>query len=183
MPNWRTSAQIRIAANDKVLSDFNHGWSSEHALSEPLTGAMFDILVDVFHERLLARGLITPEVEELSDRLEGTPEYSDVMQAIFDARYALNPDGFRISLLEARDLLGSYLADAWEMLDADGLSYSLVEQALLDVDLETSGGAYQQIIEGNFRVRDIGLAKVGPRLAEDDEDSHASSVRTMVPDV
>ena len=176
------TAQIRMAANDRVLSEFSRGWSSEHALSEPLTGAMFDILIDVFHERLLHHGLISPEDEDLSDRLEGRPEYSDVMQAIFDARYAANPDGFRIALLEARDLLGSYLADAWDMLDADGLSYSHVEEALLTVDHDISGGTYQQIIAGNFRVRDIGLARVGPRLADPDEESHAVSVRTRIPD-
>lgn len=177
------TAQIRMAANNKLLSDFDQGWSSEHALSEPLTGAMFDILIDVFHERLLARGLITPEIEELSDRLEGTPEYSDVMQAIFDTKYELNPDGFRVALLEARDLLGSYLADAWDMLEADRVSYSNVEEALLIVDREISGGTYQQIIAGNFRVRDIGLAQVGPRLGEPDSDSHAVSVRTRAPDL
>ncbi|QFT96899.1 hypothetical protein FIU85_06275 [Roseovarius sp. THAF8] len=175
------TAQIRMAANDRLLSDFACGWTSEHALSEPLTGALFDILIDVFHERLLDHGLITPEIEDLSDRLEGTPDYSTVMQALFDERYARDPEGFRIALLEARDLMGSYLADAWDMLDADGLSYSHVEEALLAVDRDISGGAYQQIIEGNFRVRDIGLARVGPRLADPDGNSHAASVRTRVP--
>jgi hypothetical protein len=125
--------------------------------------------------------LITPEIEELADRLEGTPDYSDVMQPIFDERYALNPDGFRIALLEARDLLGSYLADAWDMLNADELSYSHVEAALVAVDRDISGGAYRRIIEGNFRMRDIGLTRVGPRLADPDGDSHAVSVRTRAP--
>ncbi|KRS12476.1 hypothetical protein XM53_10265 [Roseovarius atlanticus] len=175
------TAQIRMAANDKLLSEFAAGWTSEHALSEPLTGALFDILIDVFHERLLEHGLITPEIEDLSDQLEGSPEYSDVMQAVFDDRYARDPEGFRNALLEARDLMGSYLADAWDMLDADALSYSHVEEALLAVDRDISGGAYQQIIAGNFRVRDIGLTRVGPRLAEPDEGSHAVSVRTRVP--
>ncbi len=176
-----TTEQIRLAANDRLLSDFIPGWSSEHALSEPLTGALFDILVDVFHERLLARGAITPAIEALSDRLEGRADYAEVMQAIFDERYARDPEGFRIALLEARDLMGSYLADAWDMLEADGLSYAHVEDALLAVDREVSGGLYQAIISGNFRVRDIGLVRVGPRLAEPDEDSHAASVRTRAP--
>ncbi|KIC41040.1 hypothetical protein RA28_21710 [Ruegeria sp. ANG-S4] len=176
------NAQIRIAANDRVLSEFAHGWSSEHALSEPLTGAMFDVLVDIYHERLLVHDLISPEEEHLSDQLEGTPEYEQVMQQIFDRRYADNPDGFRIALLEARDFLGSYLADAWERLDADMLSYFGVERALLAVDQEITGGAFQQIIQGNFRMREIGLTSAGPRLAEPDESSHAVSVRTMVPD-
>ncbi|UWQ74356.1 hypothetical protein [Leisingera sp. M658] len=175
------SAQIRMAANTRTLQEFVSGWSSEHALSEPLTGAMFDILVDIFHERLLVHDLITPEMEDLSDQLEETPYYSDVMQALFDARYALDPEGFRISLLEARDFLGAYLAEAWSMLDAENLTYAAVEKALLIVDQETTGGAFHSIIEGNFRMRGIGFAQAGPRLAEADEDSHANSVRTRVP--
>ncbi len=175
------NAQIRMAANDRVLSEFAHGWSSEHALSEPLTGAMFDILIDIYHERLLVHGLIPPEVEDLSDQLEGSPEYSDVMQQYFDVLYADDPEGFRKSLLEARDFLGSYLADAWEMLDADMLSYFGVEKALLTVDQEITGGAFGNIIEGNFRMREIGLTTAGPRLAEPDDTSHAASVRTRVP--
>lgn len=175
------NAQIRMAANNRVLSEFAHGWSSEHALSEPLTGAMFDIFVDIYHERLLVHDLIPPEMEDLSDRLEGSPEYSAVMQQMFDAAYGANPEGFRIALIEARDFLGSYLADAWEMLDADMLSYFGVEKALLAVDHEITGGAFRQIIEGNFRMREIGLVEPGPRLAEADADSHAHSVRTQVP--
>lgn len=176
------NAQIRMAANTKTLSEFSGGWASEHALSEPLTGAMFDILVDIYHERLLVHGLITPEEEHLSDQLEDSPDYSTVMQAIFDKRYAQNPEGFRIALLEARDFLGSYLADTWARLDPDMLSYFGVEKALLAVDHEVTGGAFRQIIEGNFRMREIGRTSVGPCLPDPDEDSHSNSVRTMIPD-
>ena len=176
------NAQIRMAANTRTLQEFSRGWSSEHDLSEPLTGAMFDILVDIFHERLLVHGLITPEMEDLSDQLEETPYYGDVMQALFDARYALDPEGFRLALLEARDFLGAYLAAAWGMLEAGNLTYAAVETALLAVDRATTGGAFQTIIEGNFRMRGIGLVQAGPRLAEADEASHAHSVRTRVPE-
>jgi hypothetical protein len=173
--------QIRIAANDRVLSDFVRGWTDEHDLAQPLTGAMFDILVDVYHERLLLRGLITPQMEDLSDRLEGSPEYGDVMQELFDARYAVNPEGFRVALMEARDYLGSYLADTWSMLDPDMLSYYGVEQAMIEVDRQITGGAFLSIIEGNFRMRDIGLVVPGPRLQPPGPDSHGSSLRTRVP--
>ena len=87
-----------------------------------------------------------------------------------------------IALVEARDLLGSYLADAWEMLDADMLSYFGVERALLVVDQEITGGAFRRIIEGNFRMREIGLTRPGPRLSKPDGTSHVSSVRTLKPE-
>ena len=50
--------QIRLAANNRVMSEFVDGWDDEHILAQPLTGAMFDILVDLFHEHLLELGLI-----------------------------------------------------------------------------------------------------------------------------
>jgi hypothetical protein len=48
--------QIRLASNPLKLSDFSAGWSDEHELAQPLTGAMFDILVDLFHEGLRVSG-------------------------------------------------------------------------------------------------------------------------------
>ncbi len=174
--------QIRMAANDSMLSEFAGGWTDEHLLAQPLTGAMFDILVDVFHENLLDRGLISPEMEDLSDQLEWNPEYSDVMQAMFDERYADDPEGFRLSLLQARDYLGSYLADTWMMLDPDLLSYFGVGQALEAVDTAITGGRYRSIIRGNFAMREIGLVQPGPRLAPPGPDSHSASLRTFVPD-
>ena len=54
-----SNQQIRLAANPLTLLDFVAGWRDEHALAQPLTGAMFDIFVDLFHEELVARGLIT----------------------------------------------------------------------------------------------------------------------------
>ena len=62
------------------------------------------------------------------------------------------------------------------------LSYLGVERALLEVDREITGGAFRRIIEGNFRMRDIGLVVPGPRLRPAGEDSHSSSLRTRVPD-
>ena len=50
--------QIRSANNKRTMAEFVHGWRDEHELSQPLTGAMFDILVDIFHESLIVRGLI-----------------------------------------------------------------------------------------------------------------------------
>src|SRR3546814_15632649 len=50
------SSQIRLAANNSTLGDFAAGWTGEHALSEPLTGALFDILIDIFHDYLVEAG-------------------------------------------------------------------------------------------------------------------------------
>jgi hypothetical protein len=173
--------QIRNAANDTRLSKFSRGWKDEHLLSQPLTGAFFDIFVDIFHENLVEHGLIGREVEDLSDKLLATPEYAPIMQALFDKAYDRNPDGFRDALLLTRDILGTYLADTWTQLDAESVNFVRVAEAFEAVDRRLNGGRYQRLIRGNFDMRDIGYVRVGPQLAPLGENSHVNSVRTQVP--
>ncbi len=173
--------QIRIAANDVRLSKFARGWVKEHKLSQPLTGAFFDILVDIFHECLLDYGAISPEMEELSDELLATPDYAPVMQTLFDGAFAANPEGFKLALIDARDILGTYLADTWTKLDRNDLSFADVAFTFQQVDQEHTGGRFANQIRGNFSMRDIGHVEVGPQLAPLEKDSHANSVRTLIP--
>lgn len=173
--------QIRIAANDRRLAEFAGGWRKEHELSEPLTGAFFDILVDIFHENLLAGGLISPAVEDLSDQLLATPEYATVIQGLFDQAFEKDPDGFKMALLHTRDILGTYLADVWDLVQTDDLTYAEIAQVFEDIDQELNAGRYARLIRGNFDMRDIGYVRVGPQLAPLGKGSHAASVRTLVP--
>ena len=81
--------QIRMVSNGVRLAVFANGWRKEHDLSLPLTGAVFDIWVDIFHESLLDRQLIGPQVEDLADQVERVPEYQGLIQSLFDRAYAL----------------------------------------------------------------------------------------------
>ncbi len=181
MAELSENAQIRIAANDVRLSAFEQGWVKEHQLSEPLTGAFFDIFVDLFHECLLDYGAISQRVEELSDKLLATPEYFPVMQKLFDEAYVKAPDDFRSALIDARDILGTYLADTWKRLYRNDLTFADVAEEFLAVDEAHTGGRYARLIRGNFHMRDIGLTEVGPQLAPLGKDSHANSIRTQLP--
>ena len=142
---------------------------------------MFDILVDIFHEELEARGLITARQEDLSDRLEDWPDYHRVIQPIFDRAYAAAPAGFRESLVVARDILGTYLAETWRQLSPDSLGYVDVGRTLLAIDRKMSGGRYQKIIEVNLARRAIGYARVGPRLKPPGPKSHFNLSRVFLP--
>lgn len=181
MAELSENEQIRIAANDVRLSAFAKGWVKEHHLSQPLTGAFFDILVDIFHEVLVEEGMISSEMEDLSDRLLASPDYEPVMQGLFDEAFAASPDGFKAALLHARDVLGTYLAETWQRLDPDYLDYVDVAEAFLQVDAELSEGRFQRLSVGNFEMREIGQVRVGPQLEPLGKDSHANSVRTLVP--
>jgi len=173
--------QIRIAGSDIKLSTFASGWTDEHDLSRPLTGALFDIFVDIFHDSLLERGLISPQVEDLADQVQYVPQYESLIQAHFDDAYAADPGGFKEALLDARDHVGRALAQTWQRLRPYGLSYKDVAAVMLDVDLELTGGRYERVIRSNFLWRQIGLVRVGPRLAPPGPGSHALSARTVTP--
>ena len=178
-----SARQIRMASNDFKMSAFAQGWNSEHKLSQPLTGAMFDILVDIFHDELVRVGAITSELEEISDRLEDSPEYGEVLQDDFDRAYALQPELFREALLYARDVLATLLIETWARLSPDYLDYMDVYRALHRADSAVFDGRYARIIDVNFAWREIGAVAVGPRLPKDEDDPHAGhthSDRTMI---
>jgi hypothetical protein len=174
--------QIRIAGNSTKMSAFARGWSDEHDLSEPLTGVFFDLFVDLFQDKLVQRGVISPEVEALMDELERRSGLAGAIQSFFDQAYADNREAFREALLEARDEAGITLAKLWQRLPADYLNYDDVGDVMLEVDREMTGGRYAREIVRNFRWREIGLVAVGPRMtAPGVAATHAFSARTVTP--
>ena len=174
--------QIRMASNNVRMTDFVDGWNDEHLLGQPLTGALFDLLIDVFHQELLNRGLISVELAEMADGVTGAPDMAGPIQAGFDQSYARNPAAFRSELVQTRDLLGQLLAQIWIWLDTNQLGYQDVEAALLEADLLFTNGAYQNSITENFVWRRIGDVPLGPRRGKTFAESHAHSARTLTPD-
>jgi len=173
--------QMRMANNTRTLADFAAGWKKEHELSEPLTGALFDIWVDAFHEILVEHGLISGAFEDLADQMDRDPEGAKIIQALFDDAFAADPGGFRDALVQSRDYMGFALATVFTRLLPDHLIYEDVRNALFDVDLEINAGRYGQIIRNNFDARCVGMVRVGPRLSPPDAESHAFSARTVSP--
>ncbi|HUF55361.1 MAG TPA: hypothetical protein VMM55_02250 [Thermohalobaculum sp.] len=174
--------QVRLASHSEKMWQFADGWDDEHDLSRPLTGALFDTLVDVFQEILVERGLIGRDLADLSDQLEQHPEYDRIIQPRFDAAYRTRRQGFRQALVDTRDYMGVALAETWKRLSADDLDYADVGDTLMAVDRALTGGRHRREIASSFRWRGIGLVRAGPRLAPPDESSHAFSSRTVTPD-
>ncbi|HLZ07659.1 MAG TPA: hypothetical protein VKT80_03660, partial [Chloroflexota bacterium] len=150
--------QIRLASNSVKLSQFAKGWDDEHALSQPLTGAVFDIFVDVFQENLVERGLIKRDVADRNDLVRSYPDYAATIQSAFDVAYARRREEFRLALIEARDYLGVALAETWKRLSADYFGYDEVGALLVAVDRALTGGRYRNEIVESFVWREIGSA-------------------------
>lgn len=162
--------QIRMASNNLKLSDFSAGWKDSHILAQPLTGAVFDILVDIFHEELVRVGAISASLEEISDMLEGTEQYEAELQDDFERAYIAQPELFRESLIYARDVLATLLVDTWDLLSPDYFHYTDVHRAMRQADQDVFKGLYRKIIDVNFEWREIGSATVGPQLPKDKKD-------------
>jgi hypothetical protein len=177
-----SNEQIRNASNKAKMSDFAQGWSDEHDLSLPLTGAVFDIFVDIFHELLVERRLIPPYLEDLSDRLEDDPPLLDLVQMGFDAAYARDAAAMREALVDARDLTGRLLAMTYERLEPDRLTYADLGDRLIEAESELTQGRLRRIVWTDFRRREIGLIRVGPRLQPPGDTSHFYSARTILPE-
>lgn len=174
--------QIRVASNYLTLGDFERGWSDEHVLSQPLSGALFDIFVDMFHEALVETGVIDRGLEDLADVMLDAPEREPEMQAEFDRAYARDPLGFVFAIEETRDLLADLMVATWSRVAPGGLSYQEFADAMLAADMEITGGRLNEILISNYRWRRIGEVRAGPRVREPGEKSHIFSARSAVPE-
>jgi hypothetical protein len=173
--------QLRRANNRRTMAEFTFQYKDEHALSQPLTGAIFDILSDIFHERLVEHGMISREAENLADIAEHDSDADRMVQRIFDRAYSAHAEGFRVSLEEARDIVGQYLAETLWDLAADFLDYGDVARAFLRADAVFSGGRYSRIIRRNFRIRGIGRLHAGRRAPGKAQAGHTRTDRTLLP--
>jgi hypothetical protein len=161
--------QIRLASTTLTLADVPDlrtpaaqlSQPERHAMSLPLTGAVFDILVDVFQRILVEDGLISRELDLLS-RPELRTADEAAVQAAFDQAYAGRHAGFKRALLDARDYVGNCLAATWKALSWD-VSYAQAAAALLAADRQLARGAGREIMLESLLWRGIELPFRGVR--------------------
>ncbi|MFD1367789.1 gluzincin family metallopeptidase [Actinoplanes sichuanensis] len=146
------SREIRVAFNSRRMSDVGE---EPHDRSLPLTGAIFDTMVEVFQQDLVAKKLISEDLRNRSTNLPGTSQDLVEIQAEFTAAYTGNEAAFKDSLLRARDYLGRLLAVTWGTIKPDFLTYHGILRALLAADREITGGENVQLIRACFAWREI----------------------------
>lgn len=157
--------QIRTASHSYRMSDVPDPRTPPaqltqpeiHHLGEPLTGALFDIFVEVFQSDLVAAGLIDAELEALSYGVTSNRHLGDAVARGFAAAYEGQHGAFRSVLLGARDYLGSLLTGAWTQLAPDCLNYIDVVAALLAADRTLTAGRRVQIIRESLAWREISV--------------------------
>lgn len=142
--------QIRLASNARKLSETTF---EVHDRSRPLTGAIFDTIVDAYHMRLVAEGLaderllgfgVQPIDERTVTRLSGL-----IAQA-----YRASPFRFKSALAAARDDVAMTLASTWPRLDPNDLDFGIVARVMVEAAADRNRQLAAKF-EENFRWREI----------------------------
>jgi hypothetical protein len=139
--------QIRLASNARRLSEVA---GEVHDRSRPFTGAIFDVMVEDFHARLVAEGLADERLLGLPIRDAGADllsRVSDLTASAFRAR----PFLFKAALADARDAVALALAGAWPALDAGGITFADAAAAIV----AAADGPQAQRFEESFVWREI----------------------------
>lgn len=148
------SHEIRIAFNNLRMSDVGR---DPHERSAPLTGGIFDIMVEVFQKKLVNNNLITNDLADRSAQGNCRPQDLSKIQSDFDEAFKDNELKFKQLLLEARDYLGRLLALTWGSLNPNFITYHDILKALFRADRELTRGENHQIIRECFAWREITL--------------------------
>ena len=162
-------AQVRVASNSRKLSDYEYGWSSPHDLAQPMVGAIFDSMVDVYQTRLLETGLIDPELRRLSEAVPYEQLDEGLVQQRFADAYHGRHDAFKAALIEARDYIGLCLVFLITHTSPHFLRYADIGETWIAADRRLSGGRYVEDFRDNFLWREIGIVSIGPRLPGDND--------------
>ncbi|MEM7444274.1 MAG: hypothetical protein AAF414_13195 [Pseudomonadota bacterium] len=145
--------QIRIASNERRMSTVT---TEVHDMSRPFTGAIFDTLVEIYHANIIDRGLVEPPVDYDSERLrEMDKREIEAVGAAFTDAYEGRHFQCKAALEDARDIVGTGIAQSWSRIAADGFSYAEAGVAIANVMDEMGEPDSAQIMIENLEWREI----------------------------
>jgi len=150
----RTQA-LRRAFNDATMSTLK--WTEnqdefKYRLAAPLTAGVFDILVDMYEEALVARRIIPRQLADESFNALGRRQRD--IQVEFDRVYARKEPLFDDALVEARDRFGQLLARTWQRMSRYDL-YPTVAATMIAVGRELGGARLAATVRESLAFRDI----------------------------
>jgi hypothetical protein len=159
------TTQIRNAFNNLKMSDVS---SQVHDRSEPLTGALFDVMVEVYQFYLVKNRLINENLAKKSINDEDIYNINDPIeikiQEEFGTAYIGKEKEFKKTLLNARDYLGKLLVHLWKNTNRNEFtSYSNILKNIIQIENDMSQTdkreSYANIINDCFEWREIYLPR------------------------
>lgn len=167
--------QIRIASNSAVMADLadlrltsDGEWidptgqgRNGHQLAQPLTGALFDSLIEIYQDGLARRGLISGGSDPRGWSRQSVAASLERFQADSANALAFHRPAFLDALREARDLVGLALARTWLRLSANNLTYGDVVETYLEEMAALGQGHNLEAFARDFAARGIELRGTG----------------------
>src|SRR5262249_26049109 len=105
---------------------------NQHAIAEPLTGAIFDILVEIYQDGLVSRGLIAPSTDPRGWTHAEVATSMDRIHHESARAFAQFARGFYAALGEARHVVGRCMAHAMLTLRPETLTFGLIAARFLE---------------------------------------------------
>jgi hypothetical protein len=161
--------QIRLAANTTRMDDVaditltaDGSWldptgqaRNQHWIAAPLTGAIFDVLVEIFQDILVVEGLIPDTADAQGWTLEDVEAAFAALNQTFSAALARFDTEFVSVISTARDTVGRALAHVMLTVRPEGLSFEEVAARFLE-SMEAQGyGPLMPAMLGHFLWRGI----------------------------
>jgi len=164
-----THTQIRLAANTTTMADVadlrmadDGSWidptgqgRNQHWIAAPLTGAIFDILVEIYQDMLAVRGVIPDEANAQGwTRKEVETVFAGLHQTFSAALAHFNQD-FLSVISDARDTVGHALAHVMLTIRPEGLSFDEVAARFLEAMESQGHGPLLPAMAAHFQWRGI----------------------------
>jgi hypothetical protein len=161
--------QLRLASNEATMADVagitlapDGEWvdpenlgRNQHAIAEPLTGAIFDVLVELFQDRLVSDGVIPPELDVRGwTREDVEKSFEQVHLQIGQVRRIFHAE-FVSAIKESRDLIGHAMAQVMLTMRPDSLTFGKVAARLIEALLLREGVALLPGLFAHFLYRGI----------------------------
>ncbi len=145
--------QVRTFSHSLRMSDVS---AEVHDLSKPFAGAMFDILIEIYHVLLYERGLSDLDPRDFRDLRSELPE--EELEAQLSISLGGN-DGrlfaLKSALEEARDLVGEVLIRSLEEVEPHRLDYRGAAEAMIRIAETTRARRFTGTLIDNFDWREI----------------------------
>lgn len=139
--------QIRLASNATTMTEVaglqlapDGAWidpaglgRNAHALAEPMIGAAFDLLVEIYQHGLAVRGLVRPGIDARGWAPAAVSRSLAGIHAEHVRAYARFAHGFDAALLEARDLVAAGLVHAVSTLPPEQARFDRIAARMLEV--------------------------------------------------
>ncbi len=161
--------QLRLASNEATMADVagitlapggewidpeNRG-RNQHAIAEPLTGAIFDVLVELFQDRLVSDGIIPPELDVRGWTREDVEKSFDQLHLQMGRVQRMFHVEFISAIKESRDLIGYAMAHVMLTMRPDSLTFGKVAARLVDALLLRDRSALLPALFAHFLYRGI----------------------------